>query len=374
MKVLYWTETFWPNIGGVEVLSAQLIPALQERNYEFAVITSHNDNNHPDESNYNGIPVYRFHFRTILEKRDSKQIVSVLRKVAKIKQNFKPDLIHINTCYSSIFFHQHTTSAWPSATLVAIHEMPAYAVGSDTILGRVLQNANWVVAVSGAMLNSVRRIFPEVIPRSSVIYNGLDMPVFKPRPLSFDTPRLLCLGRVVFDKGFDLALNAFASIIVRFPKARLIISGDGPARRDLERQAETLGVKDAVEFTGWISPDKVSDLINAATVIVVPSRWAEPFCLVAVQAAQMSRPTVATRVGGLPEVVLHHETGLLVEKEDSDQLAEAIVFLLEHPDMAEQMALAARNRAQRVFNLKRCVDAYDAMYRELNPTKIFGFA
>jgi len=79
----------------------------------------------------------------------------------------------------------------------------------------------------------------------------------------------------------------------------------------------------------------------------------------------MARPIVATRVAGLPEVVVHGKTGLLVEKEHSDALADAFAFLLDHSEMAAQMGQAARDRAQRVFSWERCVDAYDDVYRSL---------
>ena len=105
-------------------------------------------------------------------------------------------------------------------------------------------------------------------------------------------------------------------------------------------------------------------MLNSATVVVMPSRT-EGLPIVALQAALMARPIVATRVGGLPEAVLHQETGLLVERGDSKALAEAIAALLAHPEMGSTMGQAARHRAQKLFNLERCVDAYDALYRRL---------
>jgi glycosyltransferase involved in cell wall biosynthesis len=79
----------------------------------------------------------------------------------------------------------------------------------------------------------------------------------------------------------------------------------------------------------------------------------------------MARPVVATRVGGLPEVVVHGQTGLLVRKDDSGALASAVEFLLDHPEEAMTMGKAGRLRAQRVFGLPRYVDAYDTLYRTL---------
>ena len=87
--------------------------------------------------------------------------------------------------------------------------------------------------------------------------------------------------------------------------------------------------------------------------------------LVALEAALMARPVVATHVGGLPEVVVHQETGLLVENGDTGGLTEAVAHLLDHPETAIQMGQVARRRAQEFFSFERCVDAYDALYRKL---------
>ena len=79
----------------------------------------------------------------------------------------------------------------------------------------------------------------------------------------------------------------------------------------------------------------------------------------------MARPVVAACDGGLPEVVVHGKTGMVVEKDNSAVLAEALAFLLERPDVAVQMGKAARQRVQEVFNIQRCVDAYDDLYQQL---------
>jgi glycogen(starch) synthase len=215
------------------------------------------------------------------------------------------------------------------------------------------------------MLAHARRLVPEITSRSCVIYNGLRGPSVALAPLPTDPPVVLCLGRIVRDKGFDLAVEALAVVARRIPAARLLIAGDGPERPALERQAQELGIADAVRFAGWVSPEAVPALINEAALVVMPSRWEEAFGLVALQAAQMGRPVVATRVGGLPEVVLHGETGLVVGKEDGAALAEAILFLLEHPDEAARLGEAARRRAADAFSMDRYLDQHDALYRRL---------
>jgi glycogen(starch) synthase len=169
---------------------------------------------------------------------------------------------------------------------------------------------------------------------------------------------------LVARKGFDLALSAFATIASRVPAVRMVVAGDGPARAPLEKQAAELGLRDSVDFVGWVAPENVPALINTATIVVMPSRW-EPFGLVALEAAQMARPIVATRVGGLTEVVEHGQTGLLVDNENPDALAKAMAELLEHPQVTTRMGETARSRAIERFSWSRCVDAYDSVYRKL---------
>jgi len=364
MRVLYWVERFWPNIGGVEVLSMQLLTALQQRGYEFAVITSHDRLTLPKEEQYHGIEIYRFPFQPALSNHDLTALKAIRQQVAALRKSFKPSVVHINSVEPSIFFQQHTDRIYPAPVLMTVHS-PFYTSERNSLLGRLLSSAEWVVAVSDAILHDVRELIPEVTSRSGVIYNGLVMPHLKPTPLVFDKPRIVCLGRVVVEKGFDVALDAFARIIDQFPEARLVIAGDGPARPALEAQTTRLGLGNVVEFTGWVSPEQVPELIANATIVVVPSRWREPFGLVAVEAAQMARPIVATRVGGLPEVVLHHKTGLLVENEDHVALADHVAFLLQHPERATQMGQAAYRRAQDVFSMERFVNDYDVLYHRL---------
>jgi glycogen(starch) synthase len=159
-------------------------------------------------------------------------------------------------------------------------------------------------------------------------------------------------------------MRAFGSVSRQLPGARLVVGGDGPERHLLKDMAAQLSLTDRVEFVGWVLPDRVPDLMNTASVVVVPSRE-EAFGIVALEAALMARPVVATRVGGLPEVVVHGQTGLLVEKDDAKALGEAVAWLLAHPETAMRMGNTARQRAIRKFRLDQSVDAYLELYQRL---------
>lgn len=366
MRVLFWSLTFWPNIGGVEVLAAKLVPALRERGHEFIIVAPKSHSDLPDEAQYQGISIRRFSFQNTVTPTGIDHLVEIRQRVAKLKRDFAPDLVHINGVGPTDFFHLTTTEAHRAPLLVTLHG--EWHRQADTIVGHTLRAADWVVGCSAAVLERGRRLKPEITDHSSVIYNGLKAPSLSPEPLPFDAPRVLCLGRLAPEKGMDLALTAFSSIVDQFPCARLIIAGNGVLRSDLERQAACHGIAHAVDFIGWVAPDKVPALINDATIVVMPSRQ-DSLPLVALEAALMARPIVATRVGGLPEVVVHEETGLLVESESSDALAEAVVCLLSNPHVAKRMGAAGRARAARVFSWEHHVDAYDALYRKLTAVK-----
>jgi glycogen synthase len=365
VRILYWTPEFYPEItGGIEMLSWKALPAFQKRDYEFLVVTSHGYQPLPDKTEFNGIPIHRFYFREALQ--NPKKILLYQKQIAELKRSFDPDVVHYHFGDAFCYFHVATARTHPAPSLVTLHmSVAGYLGGSDTVIGRLLRQASWVVGVSEATLADARQTVPDIAQRSSVIHNCLDIPHLSPQKLNFDKPRLLCLGRVIDVKGFDLAIAAFPELRRRFPNCRLIIAGDGPARPDLERQANALGLTDVVDFLGWIEPENVPELINKATIVLVPSRWREPFPLVALQAAQMARPLVAARVGGLPELIIHQQTGVLIDKEDIQQLVEAVAFLLKNPKIAVQYGQAGRKRSEDVFGMARYIDAYDALYRYL---------
>jgi glycogen(starch) synthase len=366
MRVLFWSEYFWPYIGGAEVWGMRLVLALRERGYKLIVVTSHDYLELPDEAQYRGIPIYRFPFRTALAHRNMEQLREARQRVTRLKQAFAPDLVHIHNLGPSALFHLYTATAHPAPLSITMRQeiVPGQVVGRDSIQGQLLRTADWVVGCSAAILDQGRQWVPEIIPHSSVIYNAPDEPSLLPEPLPTDAPRLLCLGRLIPHKGVDVALAAFASVIDRFPLARLIIAGDGPERPKLEQQAIELGLADVVKFVGWVAPEQVPTVINSATVVVMPS-WREGLPWVALEAALLARPVVATSVGGLPDVIVHQQTGLLVKPGDSSAIAEAIILLLDHPERARQMGENARHRAQDVFSWARYVDAYDELYRKL---------
>lgn len=377
MKLLYWTDLFWPQIGGIESLSLHVLPRLQAHGIEPTVLTSLHDPALPDFEEHAGISIHRLRFQPRPGQDHLGTMAQTLRQVGDFKRRLQPDVVHLHLGGPIAFFHLRTLSAWEAPTVVTLHFCPDWQrYSEDSILGQCLALADHVVGVSQAVLDAALAGAPAIAGRASVIYNGVAAPELGnlPRhpvtpspyhPVTLAEPVILCLGRLVAEKGFDLMLEAFAAVRAQQPRARLIVAGDGPERDALETQAQRLGFGPAIQFLGSVHDRLRSALLEQAAVVVIPSRWPEPFPLVALEAAWMGRPVVAARAGGLPEAVQHGQTGLLVEPENSQALAQAVLQVLCEPERARRMGRAARELAQARFAVDRTVREYCDLYASL---------
>ena len=351
------------------MFSARLLQALARRGYQVTVVAGHHQAGLPDEIDLDGVRVHRFPFHQILSANDVDATSTCVRRVSRLKRAAAPDLVHLNTLGPSVLFHLRTARAWPAPVLLTLHSPVMEDAGRlDTLYGQALHTAAWVNANSRAVRAELCRRLPEMAGRSSVTYYGMAPPALPPAPRPLANPVVLAFGRLVPEKGFDLAIRAFVAVRHRVPRARLVIAGVGPARQDLERLIADCGLAGSAEVVGPVPPEAVPALINTSSLVVVPSRWDEPFGLVALEAALMARPVVATRAGGLAEVVEDGTTGILVDREDWRALGEAIVRLLESPPAADAMGAAARQRAREQFDWDRCVDEYERLYEQVAPS------
>ncbi len=240
---------------------------------------------------------------------------------------------------------------------------------SDGLVDRALSAmATAVIATSRA----VARRFPWAPAKVRLVPNGIDLSRFAPRPASMtlrasfavpaSAPLALSIGRHVAEKGYRHFVAAAALVARSKPEAHWILVGDGELRGELEAQARGLGLDARVHFAGW--RDDVADVLALADVFVLPSE-SEGFGRVLVEAMAMGRAVVATAVGGVPDIVVAGETGLLVEPSDPGALAGAVMALLDDPARAARLGTAGRARAESTFSLGAHVDAVARLYEEV---------
>lgn len=213
----------------------------------------------------------------------------------------------------------------------------------------------------------------EGVPPSmmQVIHNGTDGEIFFPtgpqldQAVSQDVEGPLVVGCVAFlskRKGINYLIDAFRLVTDRHPRARLEIVGDGEERSALQRQIAALGLEGSVALLG--NRVDVPRLMNGFDVVVLPSVW-EPFGLVVAEAMACGKPVVATNVGGIPEIVEHGRTGLLVPPAKVEPLAGALSTLLDSKDWRRRLGDAGRQRFLEAFDSRIMAAGYQAMYESL---------
>lgn len=366
MKILYWTDFFLPNIGGVETFSANLIPALQARGHDVTVLTSDHRQKLPPLERMGSIPVHRLPIWESLRRNDVKALFSVRKAVAELKRELKPDIVHLHFG-ASAFYHLQTQPVDGPPTLTTVHALPESSLADNSLFSKAVNGSKAVNAVSRKGLQHLVDAFPALADRFSFIYCGLPssgQTAIEVIPPAFDEPLLMCLGRLTPQKGFDVALRAFSRVLPALPKARLMIVGEGVDESALKALAANLGISHKVDFPGAVAPQSVFEVINKATVMLLPSRF-EGLPLVALEAARMERPIISSAVDGLPDLVTDQETGMVLPDNSEQALAEAILSMLRDPQKAIAMGKAAAKRVEANFAFEECVSRYDQLYRQI---------
>ena len=365
MRVLVWAELFWPLVGGVEVRLGHLLTKLKQEGHECAVITNRVAQAPLPFEEWKGIPIRRFDFRHAFLERDLRRLGRLRAEALQVKQAFGPDVEHVICTGPSIVVQQmcHRIDPRPVvATLHCDHE-DLFRKHANDVLRTMFCQAQVVIALSPLMRQGLLARFPELRDRLELVASELPWPDVEPTQLPSDPPVLLCLGRLVRDKGFDLALQALAVLAPKYPHLKMLVAGDGVERGSLEALARKLGIGFKVEFLGQVESELVPLLLNRATVVLVASRNEEPSAVVLREAAQMGRAIVATRVGGTPELIEDGVNGLLVEKENPGAIADAVRRLLDHPEELRVLGGNARARAKQQFDFQRYFDHIMRLYR-----------
>jgi glycogen synthase len=231
-----------------------------------------------------------------------------------------------------------------------------------------------VIACSHYMREQIADIFGVDERRITVIPNGIDpgdLPAQEPDYLATlradfaapDEKLVLLIGRLVYEKGFQLALEAMPSVIEAVPGTRFLVAGSGTHEAELKRQAEELGLMDHGTFLGWIGDDVLHSLYRIADLTVVPSIY-EPFGLVALEAMASGCPCIVADTGGLREVVPHEEAGLRFRAHDPAALAEVAIRVLSDDELGRRLVAEAYEHLRR-FDWGDVAEQTAAVYVDL---------
>lgn len=228
---------------------------------------------------------------------------------------------------------------------------------------------------SAVIVNSraVGRRFPRARAETvRCIHNGVDLRRFSPRPPSASlrasleiperSPVVGSVGRFVPWKGYRVLLEAARIADETLPGIHWLLVGDGDERAELEAQSRALGLGSRAHFTGW--REDVPEMLALCDLFALPS-FGEHFGRVLVEAMAMGKAVVATDAGGVPEIVVHDECGLLVPPDDPRAMAAALLTLLRDPVRSERLGQSGRQRAEARFDIARHAEAVAGVYSQV---------
>jgi glycosyltransferase involved in cell wall biosynthesis len=239
-----------------------------------------------------------------------------------------------------------------------------------------LRGADGVISTSEEQYRLISRVYGVPPARLFKVYNGMDLSIFTPGPgnpglralhgIAPDAPLVLCVARMIRDKGIQNIINAMPGIARRVPGSRLLVVGDGPYRGALERLASSRGIAPPVVFAGEKDLRELPEYFRACDVFVNPTNQQNGYDLTMVEAMACEKPVVSADIGSTPTLIAGGTDGILFPPGHVPALAEAVASLLT--DGARRAAIGAKARAKVAgrFGLDAMVEGTIGVYEQVS--------
>jgi len=420
-RIYLVTATFLPAVGGAEKQAFAHSRSLRERGLEVTIITFRHKKVWPRREVIEGVPVIRV-AGILLEGRW--RLPRPLQKLAYLLAMLVMGwtLWRYRKCYDVLHVYKLTFLATLAAMVCRLTGIPLLVSVRSTgsgeleksynnaslVAGTLDATAPWlrvdgrlraegkvnvggdvealermgkpVVRLTHFLLQSIRAAVVVLstrmrdhltehgfhLPNIQLIPNGVDITRFKPdhNAVSHDEKAhvVVCITGLRYEKGIDVLLQAWYQVHQQIPQARLIIVGYGSLRSQLERLAVGLGIAGSVEFAGLQSD--VPAQLHRGSIAVLPSRW-EGMPNAVLEAMACGLPCVSTRVSGSEDILQHAVNGLLVEPEDYQGMAQALLTLLCEPLLTQTYGRAARETIEKLYALEQVMDRYIELYQKM---------
>lgn len=361
MKVLFLANHL--NTGGITSYLLTLTRGFVDAGHEVYALTG--SGNCVEEFRSAGGKHFEFGFR-VKSDVDPRIYFSLLH-IDEFKR-LGIDVVHSNTRVTQIMGERYAKH------LGAVHVSTCHGFFKTRIWRRIYPCwGRRVVAISKPVAQHLSKDFHVEPSRVVLIPNGIDLSRFViPRQEERDATRrkfnvqgapiIGIIARLSDVKGHADLIKAFKEVLLKFPDAKLLIVGEGPQEDDLRRLVEGLRLSHRVDFYKIVN--RTADVMPLFDVFVMPSLQ-EGLGLSVLEAQAMGLPVVASRVGGLADIIEHNRTGILVEPQDPGALAEAICGVLAHPAKAWDMGRAARMFVEKHYSSAQMVSATLAMYKDV---------
>jgi len=234
-------------------------------------------------------------------------------------------------------------------------------------LAEKLRFARFVVCISDFARSQLMAVSdPSTWDKLHVVHCGIPVEQFtgSPHDVREDIPMILCVGRLVPEKGHAVLLRAVAMLVERGRQITVTFAGEGPSRPSLERLADKHGIASRITFLGAVGQDDIHTLYSTASIFCLPS-FAEGIPIVLMEAMAMGVPVVSSRITGIPELIDDGRTGLLVAPGRADEVTDALERLLDDPSLRRELGSRARELVIKEFNAASSAKQLHALFERL---------
>jgi len=358
-------------LGGVEYHVCDIVREIDRSTFEVSCASDNSDYISWLTAITNDLPIvtYQLHASSRSLYGELRFIASIFRLIRKTR----PDVIHAHkfrgSAYAalvSIFFGTvkvvstlHWFPSFSSDSFKRRHTVkPAYVACAHLLIDQnIVQSAPALAYLRTRLLIPMKKI---KLLRNS-IHNGALYAHMHP---AMHSHSIICVARLSKEKRIGDLIRAFARVIAILPSASLLIVGDGPEALQLHGLARSLGVETRITFTGEISREDVPAHLSKSAIFCLTSQLESmPYAIM--EAMTLGLPVVATRVGGIPDMVDDGKGGILTTLGDIDSLATALVSLLRNPKCARDMGQYNKEVAKKLFDSRTNMTILETIYRNL---------
>jgi len=378
--MLSWESLYSIKVGGVAPHVSELSEALARKGHEVHIFTRRGDFDSYDK--INNVHYQRVSFADtgdLLAQMDSMS-EAIFERFEKVQKIFGPfDVLHGHDWHPVLVLNR-IKCEYGLPYILTLHSTEWGRNGNKWGWGasQEISHREWlggyessrIIVTTKAMQEELKTTYSIPESKVSIIPNGivagkirraLDQGLVKERfsinPLA---PMILFCGRMCYQKGPDLLVEAAPLILKERQDARFVFVGEGDMRSYCERRARELGVHEACRFPGYISSTEKQELMNACDLVCVPSRN-EPFGMIILEAWDAAKPVVATEA---VSIIRNFEDGLLAYIQP-ESLAWCINRLLNHPEEMKRLALAGQSRIEAEFSWDRIAERTEEVYNEV---------
>lgn len=404
MKIVFLSDDFPPrSFGGAGISTFELAVGFQRSGHEVIVITTCRSAIDAGEAGYQGLRVFAIHSDYYSRWRFYLSLYNpaVVRQVAQLLRQLKPDVVHANNLHFYLSYHcLKLAKRYAKVVIFTARDVMTFNFGKlqtkrylekfdvrtawqdhwrqagkrwnplrNFFIRRYLASVDKIFAVSQALAAALEQ---NGLGRAEVIHTGLDHRFWTAKKDDVDEFRgryglrgrkvIFFGGRLSASKGGRQALQVLALAAAKIPDLCLFVAGQLDAfGESLKRQAEKLGLADQLIFTGWVEREELKVALAVSDLVLVPSICFDAFPRIVLEGMVMGKPVVGTCYGGTPEIIVDGVTGYVVNPLNVKDVAEKVIDLLQNPQKAEQFGQAGCERIKTDFNL---VDKVAELTRE----------